>query len=103
MSEIKKGGGLRRRGRRVKSTGLGIRPSPSPSLTELSSFLAKLVQRFRALAREKGSSRTEGRKEGRKGEGAEKGKEEERGGRCGGVVEEVGARTGEGYVRKREN
>jgi hypothetical protein len=61
------------------------------------------VQRFRALAREKGSSRTEGRKEGRKGEGAEKGKEEESGGRCGGVVEEVGARTGEGYVRKREN
>jgi hypothetical protein len=65
VSEIKKGGGLRRRERRVKNTGLGIRPSPSPLLRELSSFLAKLVQRFRALAREKGSRRTEGRKEGR--------------------------------------
>jgi hypothetical protein len=68
VSEIKKGGGLRRRERRVKNTGLGIRLFPSPSLTELSSFLAKLVQRFRALAREKGSRPAEGRKEGR-GEG----------------------------------
>jgi hypothetical protein len=57
----------------------------------------------RSRGRREAGEQKEGRKEGRKGEEAEKGKEEERRGRCGGVVEEVGARTGEGYVRKREN